>query len=76
MASPQVQHQGLHATFTGIEREAEGVKVDEFRGIKYASVPARFERAQPVDGFADAVIDASRYGYILTHTNNDNLSRC
>ncbi|RAL01252.1 putative carboxylesterase [Aspergillus ibericus CBS 121593] len=62
MASPQVQHPGLRATFTGIERESEGVTVHEFRGIKYASVPARFERAQPVDGFADAVVDASRYG--------------
>lgn len=63
MASPLVQHQGLRATFTGIERGSEGVTVNEFRGIKYASVPARFERAQPVDDFGDAVVDASQYGY-------------
>ncbi|PYH34179.1 putative carboxylesterase [Aspergillus neoniger CBS 115656] len=62
MASPLVQHQGLRATFTGIERGSEGVTVNEFRGIKYASVPARFERAQPVDDFGDAVVDASQYG--------------
>ncbi|PYI11536.1 catalytic protein [Aspergillus sclerotiicarbonarius CBS 121057] len=72
MASPQVQHPGLQATFNGIERETESVKVHEFRGIKYASVPARFERAHPVLGFADTVVDASRYGYTLTH-NTDSL---
>ncbi|PYH96640.1 carboxylesterase [Aspergillus ellipticus CBS 707.79] len=62
MPSPQVQHQGLRATFTGIQRTVEAIDVHEFRGIKYASVPARFERAQPVDGFADAVVDATTYG--------------
>ncbi|PWY68409.1 catalytic protein [Aspergillus heteromorphus CBS 117.55] len=62
MASPHIPHQRLHATFKGIERETEEINVHEFRGIKYASVPARFERAQPVDGWGDAVVDATSYG--------------
>ncbi|OJJ37707.1 hypothetical protein ASPWEDRAFT_39443 [Aspergillus wentii DTO 134E9] len=62
MAPPQFHHQGLNATFTGIERNVEGVSVHQFRGIKYASIPARFERAQPVNGFDGSVVDATEYG--------------
>lgn len=76
MASPQIQHEGLRAIFTGIERVSEGVTVNEFRGIKYASVPARFERAQPVDGFGDAVVDASSYGYCLQSCNAGSMDKC
>ncbi|PYH42293.1 putative carboxylesterase [Aspergillus saccharolyticus JOP 1030-1] len=62
MASPQLHHSGLQATFTGIERETNSITVHEFRGIKYASIPARFERAQPLKTFAGATVDATRYG--------------
>ncbi|KAL4898095.1 Alpha/Beta hydrolase protein [Aspergillus ambiguus] len=62
MSAPQVQHEGLSATFKGTQKEFEGAAIDQFLGIKYASVPARFERAQPVDGFGGAVVDASKYG--------------
>lgn len=63
MAAPTVQHAALNATFKGIQRTDQDVPVHQYLGIKYASVPARFERAEPVDGFAGAVVDASRYGY-------------
>ncbi|RAL15772.1 putative carboxylesterase [Aspergillus homomorphus CBS 101889] len=62
MTSPQVHHPGLQATFKGIERESNGIVVHEYRGIKYANIPARFERAQPLNSFEGAAVDATRYG--------------
>ncbi|OJJ01744.1 hypothetical protein ASPVEDRAFT_52630 [Aspergillus versicolor CBS 583.65] len=61
MASPQVHHDSLNATFTGIETQCDGSSVNNFRGIKYASIPGRFERAQPVNGFGGRVVDSSRF---------------
>jgi hypothetical protein len=66
MAAPQVQHQGLQAFFTGVRRDFDGVIVDQFRGIKYAQIPARFQRAQPVETFNGGVVDATKYGYVLS----------
>ncbi|KAE8147664.1 Alpha/Beta hydrolase protein [Aspergillus avenaceus] len=62
MTAPKIQHQRLNAKFKGIERKIEGTAVHQFRGIKYASIPARFECAKPVEGFNGAVVNASRYG--------------
>lgn len=66
MSDPEVHHAPLNATFKGIERNDEGLPIQQFLGIKYASVPARFERAEPVESFAGAVIDATKYGYVNT----------
>lgn len=65
METPQVQHQRLQALFIGVRRDFDDVLVDQFRGIKYAKIPARFERAQPVQSFHRAVVDATKYGYVL-----------
>ncbi|KAJ5453568.1 Carboxylesterasetype B [Penicillium daleae] len=62
MLAPEVQHKTLNATFRGCESNEEGAIVHKFLGIKYASVPARFERAVPVDTFAGAIVDATKYG--------------
>ncbi|EAW06758.1 putative carboxylesterase [Aspergillus clavatus NRRL 1] len=62
MAAPQVSHEKLQAVFTGVRRDVEGVTVDQYRGIKYADVTARFERAQPVESFQGSAVDATRYG--------------
>jgi carboxylesterase type B len=64
MLAPEVQHKTLNATFRGCESNEEGAIVHKFLGIKYASVPARFERAVPVDTFAGAIVDATKYGYV------------
>lgn len=63
MAAPEVQHAALNATFNGIQRDDQGVPVHQYLGIKYANIPARFERAEPKSGFEGAVVDATRYGY-------------
>lgn len=62
MGTPEIQHAALNATFRGIQRDDQTVPVHQYLGIKYASVPVRFERAQPVSGFEGAVVDATRYG--------------
>jgi carboxylesterase type B len=60
--SPEVHHSALNATFKGIQRDERG-PVHQFLGIKYASVPGRFEKSEPVNDFAGAVVDATKYGY-------------
>lgn len=62
MSTPEAVHATLNATFKGIARHVENVTIHQFLGIKYASVPARFERAIPVDDFAGAVVNASKHG--------------
>jgi hypothetical protein len=64
MSAPEVQHKTLNATFKGCQSDDEGVAIHKFLGIKYASVPARFERAIAVDNFAGAIVDATKYGYV------------
>ncbi|KAJ6099443.1 hypothetical protein N7467_000978 [Penicillium canescens] len=62
MTTPEIQHQGLNATFKGTQRDDQNVPVHQFLGIKYASIPARFERAEPMNSFNGAVVDASKFG--------------
>jgi carboxylesterase type B len=62
MAPPQIRHEALQATFTGVETAYDGTPVHHFRGIKYANIPARFERATPVEGFQGREVDCSQYG--------------
>ncbi|KAB8263272.1 Alpha/Beta hydrolase protein [Aspergillus pseudonomiae] len=62
MSTPQVSHQTLNADFKGTARKIGDTAIHQFRGIKYANVAARFERAEPVDSFNGASIDATQYG--------------
>ncbi|KAL4864388.1 hypothetical protein BDV12DRAFT_14224 [Aspergillus spectabilis] len=62
MAPPQVHHRLLQATFRGIETESDEIPIHHFRGIKYASIPGRFERAQPVNSFGGQEVDSFRFG--------------
>jgi hypothetical protein len=61
MATPEIQHLALNATFKGIRRDDQNVPVYQFLGIKYGSIPARFEMAEPMRNFG-GVVDASKYG--------------
>ncbi|CAG8360535.1 unnamed protein product [Penicillium salamii] len=65
----EIQHPGLNATFKG--RRNQSTSVDQFLGIKYASIPARFERAEIVNGFDGAVVDATEYGPRCPQANVD-----
>lgn len=71
MATISVQHPELGATFNGVVEELYGEKINKFKGIKYADIPARFERAQPVtvEQFNGKTIDATKYGSVpqLSH---------
>jgi hypothetical protein len=70
MSAPEVQHKILNATFKGCQSDDGGIPVHKFLGIKYASVPARFERALAVDSFAGATVDATKYGLVLVFGNS------
>jgi len=34
----------------------------EFRGVPFATIPARFRRAEPVDSLPEGTVDARKYG--------------
>ncbi|KAL1852572.1 hypothetical protein Plec18170_005703 [Paecilomyces lecythidis] len=62
MATVSLKHDKLNATFVGTVVESHGEKINAFRGIKYASVPGRFELSKPVDDWEGKEIDATKYG--------------
>lgn len=53
-----LHHQTLNATLTPAERELHY----EFRGIKYAAIPARWEHSQPIDSWNGQVLDCTKFG--------------
>lgn len=63
MALPQIHHDSLQTTFTGTSQTDNGITVNSFRGIPYATIPARFERSQPIQMFDEPAVDATQYGY-------------
>ena len=65
MAVPKIHHNALQTTFIGTSSTTnEGTTVQSFRGIPYATVPGRFERAQPIEKFSRDTVDATKYGYV------------
>lgn len=65
MAVPKIHHNTLQTTFIGTSSTTnEGTTVHSFKGIPYATVPGRFERAQLVEKFSQDTVDATKYGYV------------
>ncbi|KAJ6491347.1 Alpha/Beta hydrolase protein [Mycena vitilis] len=62
-AEPVVHHSGLGATIYGVchPLSAPAIPIQQFRGIKYASVPGRFLQSQLLTTLPP-ITDASRYG--------------
>lgn len=60
-----LHHSLLGTTFRGIDHpiSTTDVPIHQFRGIKYASVPARFRQSKLVVSYP-SVVDATRYGPI------------
>jgi carboxylesterase type B len=60
---PVVRHVTLKTTFTGIQHSLSttDATVNQFRGIKYASVPARFRQPLLFTAYHSRT-DATRYG--------------
>jgi hypothetical protein len=66
MANPSLHHEQLRTRFTGVAVESHGISVQQYRGIRYGTVPGRFERAEPA-AVSDTghTVDAIRFGYVL-----------
>lgn len=68
MSEPKVtvEHPALKTWFIGVRHNASepGAEVDQFRGIKYASVAMRFRRSLLNDTFPEKT-DATENGYVL-----------
>ncbi|KAF5389993.1 hypothetical protein D9757_003878 [Collybiopsis confluens] len=62
---PELHHISLDSVFRGVEHSLSSpdTPIHQYRGIKYASVPARFRRSKVFSSYPPAV-DASRYGPI------------
>lgn len=52
------------ATLLGQTITVNDTPINAYRGIKYGTIPARFERAQlaPLEEFQGREVDATRYG--------------
>ncbi|TFK49380.1 alpha/beta-hydrolase [Heliocybe sulcata] len=62
---PVVQHKALKTAFTGVEHSVSSPEapVAQFRGIKYASIPARFRQSKLCTSYS-VQVDATKYGPI------------
>jgi carboxylesterase type B len=60
-----LHHSVLGTTFKGIDHpiSTPDVPIHQFRGIKYASIPARFRQSKLVTSYPSSV-DATRHGYV------------
>ncbi|KAF8838942.1 alpha/beta-hydrolase [Paxillus ammoniavirescens] len=67
-------HSTLGTTFKGIEHaiSASQLAVHQFRGIKYATIPARFRQSHLVTSYP-SLVDATKYGPICPQTNQKSL---
>jgi len=68
---PEVQHLTLGTTFCGILHpiSSPGTLIHQFRGIKYASVPARFRQSRLFTSYP-LITDATKYGPICPQMRN------
>ncbi|KAF5356592.1 hypothetical protein D9758_008226 [Tetrapyrgos nigripes] len=68
---PEAHHVALDTTFRGIEHplSAADAPVHQYRGIKYATVPARFRPSKLVTSYPHYV-DATKYGPICPQVKN------
>lgn len=63
MTTP-LHHPTLNGTLLGltVSPPSSPSPITHFRGLKYASIPARFSRAVPIDDLAGATVDCSQFG--------------
>ncbi|KAH9174733.1 alpha/beta-hydrolase [Lactarius sanguifluus] len=75
---PVVRHTLLKTTFTGLQHTLSTAElpIHQYRGIKYASIPARFRQAKLFTSYRSST-DATRYGPICPQpkgkTNEEEL---
>lgn len=69
-----LHHSMLRTTFKGVDHpiSTPDVSIHQFRGIKYASVPARFRQSKLVSSYPPSV-DATHYGPICPQPNQNNF---
>ena len=63
---PELYHERLGTTFIGVEHPISTLEatIHQFRGIKYASVPARFRQSRLFNSYSQ-ITDATRLGSVM-----------
>lgn len=63
------EHSTLKTRLKGVAWVSDGVRVEQFRGIKYGEIPARFQESQiheiPKDD--PDMVDCTEFGYVVLH---------
>jgi hypothetical protein len=64
---PVVRHTTLKTTFTGLQHVLSTAEtpIHQYRGIKYATIPARFRQSRLFTSYRSST-DATRYGYVTS----------
>ena len=62
---PVIRHTTLKTTFTGLQHTLSSaeIPIHQYRGIKYATIPARFRQSKLFTSYRSST-DAIRYGYV------------
>jgi len=65
---PVVRHTTLKTIFTGLQHvlSIAETPIHQYRGIKYATIPARFRQSRLFTSYRPST-DATRYGYVPLH---------
>ncbi|KAJ3714640.1 Alpha/Beta hydrolase protein [Lentinula guzmanii] len=70
---PEVHHMVLETVFRGVEHSlsSPNAPIHQYRGIKYATVPARFRQSKVFASYPP-LVDASKFGPICPQVKNMN----
>ncbi|TDL19571.1 alpha/beta-hydrolase [Rickenella mellea] len=74
LVAPQLHNRDLQTTFTGVQHHLSTpeAEIHQYRGIKFASIPARFRRSTLFTSYATKT-DATKHGPITPQVKNRNL---
>lgn len=59
-----LKHPSLNAVLQGVQSSHNNFELRHYRGIRYAIIPGRFERAIAIDSWDNVEVDCRRFGYV------------
>lgn len=67
-------HEELNTTFTGVSHTLSTIRqpIAQFRGIQYATIPARFQHSKLQNSYLEHT-DATSHGYVTVHEDCKNI---
>lgn len=64
MAFVALKHPSLNATLQGLQTSHNNIALQHYRGIRYATIPGRFQKATAIENWDNVNIDCTRFGCV------------